>query len=365
MSGRGSTVVGVTEPLIDSGASAVDTSRPLSARIPAVALPPLGDGDGIALTWREARVDDAEAIAELFAAMAARDHPEWSETAEEIRGEFEHSYVDPARDGVVGFDADGRMVAHALCIRTPDPVDYARVILGGGVHPAVRGRGIGRQLLAWQQARAEQLLAELDLTMPGWVMAYAADVSPEHGGLLQHAEFEAVRYFTTLHAELAEAPIDDRPFPADVRVEPWSAEHSEAARAAKNAAFADHWGSQPSSAESWAAWQKLATFRPELSRLAFDGDRVVGFVTTDVNEEDWQRLGRSSGYIGLVGTVREWRGQGLASALLAEVMRAHRDAGFELSVLDVDAANPTGALGVYERLGFRSVSRDVAYRRLY
>ena len=365
MSGRGSTVVGVSEPLIDSGANAVDTSRPLRARIPATELPALGDGNGVTVTWREARLDDAEAIAELFAAMAERDHPEWSETVDEIRGEFEHSYVDPARDGVVAVDADGRMVAHGLCIRTPDPVDYARVILMGGVHPAVRGRGVGRQLLAWQQARAEQLLGERELTMPGWVMSYAAEVAPEHGRLLEHAGFSAVRYFTTLHAELADAPIDDRPVPDGIRVEAWSSEYSEAARAAKNAAFADHWGSQPSSRETWDAWQQLDTFRPELSRLAFDGDRVVGFVTTDVNEEDWQRLGRSSGYIGLVGTVRDWRGKGLASALLAEVMTAHRRAGFALSVLDVDTANPTGALGVYERLGFTAVSRDVAYRRLY
>ena len=257
------------------------------------------------------------------------------------------------------------MVAHGLVTRAPDPKDFARVWTSGGVHPEVRSTGLGRRLLAWQRARGEQLLAELDLTMPGWLMAYAPERSPENGRLLERDGFEPARYFTSLHAELSTAPIDDRPAPVGVRVVPWSADLSEAARVAKNSSFADHWGSQPAVPEMWESWQKLPTFRPELSRLALDGDEVVGFVTTEVNEEDWERHGRSSGYVGLVGTVRRWRGKGLASALLAETMRAHRDAGFELSVLDVDTANPTGALGVYERLGFQSVSRDIAYRRLY
>lgn len=355
----------VTDPLIETGAAEVDASRPLSARILPPALPELGDVDGFALVWRPATLDDVDAIAELLARMAERDHPEWSETTDEIRDHFERSYVDIEKDSVVALDPDGVLVAHGLATRSPDPVDYARVWLSGGVHPAVRGRGIGRQLLAWQTARAEQLLAELDVTLPAWVMTYAAEAAPEHGRLAERAGFSPVRYFTTLHAELASAPIDDRPLPEGLRVVPWSAEWSEAARAAKNAAFADHWGSQPANQESWESWQTLPTFRPELSRLALDGDRVVGFVTTEVNEEDWARLGRSSGYVGLVGTVREWRGRGLASALLAEVMRAYRDAGLDLAVLDVDTESPTGALGVYERLGFTSVARDVAYRRLY
>ena len=63
----------------------------------------------------------------------------------------------------------------------------------------------------------------------------------------------------------------------------------------------------------------------------------------------------------LVGTLREHRGRGLAGALLAEVMRASRAAGLERCVLDVDTENPTGALGVYTRLGFAATDRDVAY----
>ena len=106
----------------------------------------------------------------------------------------------------------------------------------------------------------------------------------------------------------------------------------------------------------------LPSVRRDLSRVAVVGDEVVGFVLVEINEDDWERQGYTGAYIGLVGTRREWRGRGLASALLADSMRAMRDRGLERAVLDVDTENPTGALGVYERLGFVATTRDAAYR---
>ncbi|MER3393480.1 MAG: GNAT family N-acetyltransferase, partial [Microcella pacifica] len=73
----------------------------------------------------------------------------------------------------------------------------------------------------------------------------------------------------------------------------------------------------------------------------------------------------SSGYIGLVGTVRPWRRRGLASALLGAVLEAYSLEGLERAVLDVDTESPTGALGVYTALGFTPTTRDVAYRIAY
>jgi ribosomal protein S18 acetylase RimI-like enzyme len=46
-------------------------------------------------------------------------------------------------------------------------------------------------------------------------------------------------------------------------------------------------------------------------------------------------------------------------------MRAFRDTGFDAAILGVDAENPTGALGVYERVGFGPVRRSVRMQRPY
>ena len=67
-------------------------------------------------------------------------------------------------------------------------------------------------------------------------------------------------------------------------------------------------------------------------------------------------------YIGSVGTRRPWRKRGLASALMSETIAAAAADGKTVTSLGVDADNPTGALGVYERLGFAVRQRWVVHR---
>lgn len=322
-----------------------------------VALPEGPEG----IHWRALADDDAPMITELSERISRRDHPSWSQSLEEIEEEFGHSWVDAARDGLIAVDDAGVAVAYGLVVQPPEPESIVRVFLFGGVDPAARGRTIGRRLLRWQRERALQKLAECDETLPAWVLSYAADLAPEHGQVLQRLGFGAARWFTTLECDLS-TPTPDSALPEGVTVEPFTPERSEAARDAKNSAFADHWGSQPTTLEQWESMQALPSFRGDLSRLAIADGEVVGFVVTEINEDDWPRSGYSSGYIGLVGTVRKWRGRGLAAALLAHVLDAYRGEGLDRAVLDVDADNPTGALGVYTRLGFAPTARDVAYR---
>jgi mycothiol synthase len=64
-----------------------------------------------------------------------------------------------------------------------------------------------------------------------------------------------------------------------------------------------------------------------------------------------------------VSVRRPWRRRGLASALIARSMVVLRGRGMAIAALGVDAENPTGALGVYERLGFRPHRTWVTYRK--
>lgn len=66
-------------------------------------------------------------------------------------------------------------------------------------------------------------------------------------------------------------------------------------------------------------------------------------------------------YLGQVGVRRPWRRRGLAAALLAEVLAAAEVAGKRLVTLGVDADSPTGAVGVYQRVGFTVRSRAATY----
>ena len=64
-----------------------------------------------------------------------------------------------------------------------------------------------------------------------------------------------------------------------------------------------------------------------------------------------------------VSVRRPWRQRGLARSLVADALLGAAQLGFTSASLGVDAANPTGALGVYEAIGFAVERRSRAYRR--
>ena len=58
-----------------------------------------------------------------------------------------------------------------------------------------------------------------------------------------------------------------------------------------------------------------------------------------------------------------WRGRGVASALIVRALGALRDRGMTEAALGVDAQNETGALRLYEAMGFREAARETEWRR--
>ena len=69
------------------------------------------------------------------------------------------------------------------------------------------------------------------------------------------------------------------------------------------------------------------------------------------------RLGHPRGYIEHLSVRRPWRRRGLASALLVRSMQTFRDLGLEEARLGADAENLSGAVRLYESVGFRRINR--------
>jgi ribosomal protein S18 acetylase RimI-like enzyme len=53
----------------------------------------------------------------------------------------------------------------------------------------------------------------------------------------------------------------------------------------------------------------------------------------------------------------------VASALLCASMHAMQADGLDWATLGVDTTNPTGALRLYERLGFAQVKRFISFQK--
>lgn len=310
------------------------------------------------VVWRAVTMADVDAILDCSRAMDAVDHPHFVTTREEIEEELGHSYVALEHDSLVAVHRDGRVLAYGLTVLGPGQDTLVRSILVGGVRPSERGTGLGRQLITWQEARALQQFAGSDKVLPGWVIVWTDERATATVRLAERSGFRIARYFLELRRDLAE-PISPRPIEG-FEIVPFDASRSEAVRLARNDAFRDHWGSQPTTRENWSEMVDRSTFRADLSFLAIapDGD-VAGFVLSEVNEEDFAPQGFSSAYIDLVGVPRAHRRRGIAPALLARTLEAIAAAGLEKAVLDVDAENPTGALDLYTGVGFTEANRSL------
>ncbi len=326
------------------------------------ALPPLPAGLPGSL-WRPLSDADADVFAVLLEASRVADRGEEVMTAEIARRELEDPACPPATNTLGLALGDGTLGALALVHERLSAADARRAFLSGTVRPDLRGRGIGTSLVAWGAARADEVLAGQPADVLRVAEAFLDDRMAGAIGLYEAAGFERARWYMEMRRDLALPIAADRP-PAGIRLEPYREELAERLREAHNEAFADHWGSSPLSEDVWRReFVGDPRFRPDLTVAAFDGAEIAGYSLNYVAADDWEATGIREGWVGQLGVRRPWRRRGLATSLLGRSMSAFREAGLDGAILGVDADNPTGAVGLYERLGFRPVSRTVRLQR--
>ncbi|WP_278234628.1 GNAT family N-acetyltransferase [Isoptericola sp. AK164] len=358
----------------------VETSpdlAPIAERADAPAtLPTLAAGG---LAWRAATADDAAALLELRNTIAAADAEPYRESLEEITELFDAPWRRFDVDSVLGFDADGALRAYGHVETMPGDTRTLRAFLFGGVHPSRRGEGIGRELFAWQVARARQVLAASGKELPARIGVFAEDDGPASKlRLYERAGFEPRRFYTDLRRDLRDLeaePLPEVALDGSLRLVPFSAEYDDAARLAHNDAFRDHWGSEPNTPEQWRRgrtgfapqWTHLVVDdAPDVEALLADEHTddetaaalrageplVVGYAMSERFEEDFAVRGYSFGYTAVLGTRRAYRGRKAGLAALLASMRSFAADGMEYACLDVDTANPSGADGLYASLGY-------------
>ena len=80
-----------------------------------------------------------------------------------------------------------------------------------------------------------------------------------------------------------------------------------------------------------------------------------------VFEADTAARGAREVSLGQIGVLPAARGRGVASALIAEVLHGAAQRDCATAGLGVDTENVTGALRLYEGLGFRAVRARVSW----
>lgn len=310
------------------------------------------------LTWRPWTLDDAAALARHMLRVDAAERLDSVPGTELYRWLIGQDGFDPATDSLAGFDAAGEVHAEVK-VWAPRTEAGARAFLWLDAAPP--DSDLRSFLLAWGEARSRQILETIDPSLERVIRVGAEEHRTELRAQIEAAGFPPARSWVVMRRSLSGLP-EVRPLPEGIRVEPWSVALEEAARLASNEAFADHWGSQPMTAEMWRGiYRESESFRPDLSFLACMGDKVVALSFAEVSEENDAHRGFAEVYIDRVGTRRTHRRRGIASHLVIRTMAAAAEAGLEVAALDVDETSHTEATTVYRRLGFEVVERSITY----
>jgi len=313
--------------------------------------------------WRALALDDVDALVRLHEDARAADGGEEVTTAEIVRRELTDPHAPAATNTLALVLPDGSLAASIGVHERLHGTGARRVFLWGVTHPALRRRGIGTALLRWAVARAEEILATQPDDLPGLVEAFKGVRLADAVALHEAQGFRQARWYVDMRRDLRE-PLPVMPEIGSLVIRSYEPAWGERVRLAHNEAFADHWGSEPQTPEVWNRdFVGDPFFRADLSFVALDGEEVAGYSVNYVVESDWEATGVREGWIGQLGVRRPWRKRGLATALLVRSMEAFAAAGLEAATLGVDAENPTGALGVYERVGFRPIRRSVRLQR--
>jgi mycothiol synthase len=317
----------------------------------------------VTVTLRPLLHDDIPALARHLAAVEAVDRTGEHYNEGDLHEEFANPDIEVGKDIVGAFDGDDLVGYYGVYPRAADDT-HLKFHVEGSVNPARRGNGIGATLVDAMVGRVAEVHREREPSMPAKLMLSGPSTNTTQAELLESSGFHAERWSFVMRTTLGR--VEGPPaLPEGLLLKRYDESYAAAMHQAHNEAFLDHPNFTPWTDVMWKQWvTDSRNFRPDLSFVVVPEtaqERVVAYLQSNEYDAYFEATGRREAYVGKVGTLREFRGRGLASALLRHALAAYQEAGFDEASLDVDSENPTGALGIYERAGFAVESRFTDY----
>ncbi|RJS86896.1 GNAT family N-acetyltransferase [Candidatus Bathyarchaeota archaeon] len=132
----------------------------------------------------------------------------------------------------------------------------------------------------------------------------------------------------------------------------------------ENECFKEHFNYRPSQIEEtrhwllenpWLQWQ--AYFFAELE------GKSVGYISIGIDEKYNREKETLSGWINDIGVLKPFRRRGIGTALMLKGLKELKNKGLENALLYVDDENPTKAIKLYEKIGFKIVKKTQIYQK--
>jgi mycothiol synthase len=274
--------------------------------------------------------------------------------------------TDPAEDILLA-EVAGALAGYQYTSWRPEATGAYIYTLGGYVDPAWRRRGLGAALLARGEARLRAVAAGQRGNSPRYFQTFTAETRVGKVALFTRHGYHVERHFYDMQRPLAGA-LPPVTLPAGLELRPVDPRDRATLRAiweASEEAFRDHWGNSAVGEADFARLLDDPDTDPTLWQVAWDpaAGQVAGVSINAIHAANNAALGHARGWVDDLSVRRPYWRRGLGRALLTASLHALRARGCTQAALGVDTQNPTGALGLYENVGFTPFQHSLALRK--
>lgn len=265
------------------------------------------------------------------------------------------------------FDFEGRFIAEL----NGEPVGIAHAhvdklrkekkgfINNFGIVPEFRGRGVEERLV--KAAMDELKRREMEA-----VQAWAHYKRTDRIQLWEKLGFKLVRVFSMMEMNLINIPsnIGEN---MDVMIEPLRInveKDIELLNWLDDEAFKEHFDYRPNTIEETRYWLLHDPYVKEKEYLfSFFNGEPVGYIGVGVDKKYNVEKDVKSGVILDIGVLKPYRRRGTGTRLMLEGLAMLEAKGMTKAMLGVDDFNPTKAMKLYEKVGFKAIKKDFTYEK--
>lgn len=309
------------------------------------------------LTFRHFRDgDDLPAVAAVmnasFQANGLNDHF----TAEGLSEIYKHPVNwNPPQDSLL-VEVNGTLVGFANTEWRDEQKDTRSHNINLHLISAYRKLGLEQTMQRCMENIAQQSVAAEADGMRHWYSSMVPQKWQAWVAALLDSGYSPYIYYYEMERSLLEDDLPEAILPAGFEIRPVLPEHHRAIWEATEECFRDQRDYYVSSDDDYRAWVSSPDFNPDLWLVAWDGDQVAGATLNSLHDGNWAETDD-------LFVRRPWRKKGLGRALLVATLHRFKECGLVTAGLGVDSENLSGALGLYESLGYRPYQRVTSYRK--
>jgi mycothiol synthase len=265
------------------------------------------------------------------------------------------------------FDPEGRFIAELD--RRPVGAVHANVekhreerkgFIRFYVIPESRGKGIEHQLV-------ETALRELKARGMATAQAGADYREPDRARVLEELEFKRVREFSMMEMDLVHVSqnIGENKRVAIRHLEKDRDEDIKLFTWLLNETFKEHFNFRPDTVEEVRHFLFSDLYYKKYKEIFFaelDGESV-GYIGAGIDEKYNLEKNVEAGDIFTIGVLKKYRRTGIGARMILHTLESLVAKGMTKATLGVDDYNPTKAIRLYEKVGFKVKKKNLVFER--